>query len=73
VAPDGSEDDQIHFPKESQPCHASLDCLTSFQQALSASLATNPFAHVKMSDIEEAAPENSLTDLSDDKIEIELE
>ena len=32
-----------------------------------------PFADVKMSDIEEAAPENSLTDLSDSEIEIEIE
>ena len=32
-----------------------------------------PFADVKMSDIEEAAPENSLTDLSDREIEIEIE
>ena len=32
-----------------------------------------PFADVTMSDIEEAAPENSLTDLSDNEIEIETE
>ena len=31
------------------------------------------FADVTMSDIEEAAPENSLTDLSDNEIEIEIE
>ena len=32
-----------------------------------------PFADVTMSDIEEAAPANSLTDLSDNEIEIETE
>ena len=32
-----------------------------------------PFADVTMSDIDEAAPENSLTDLSDNEIEIEIE
>ena len=35
--------------------------------------ATNPFADVTMSDIEEAAPENSLIDLSDNEIQIEIE
>ena len=34
-------------------------------------ISTLPFADVTMSDIEEAAPENSLTDLSDKEIEIE--
>ena len=32
-----------------------------------------PFADVTTSDIEEAAPGNSLTDLSDNEIEIEIE
>ena len=52
-----------------------LDRLTSIQQVLSASLATYPFAHVTMPDIEEAAPRNfkSLIDLSDNEIEIESE
>ncbi|CAH3106560.1 unnamed protein product [Porites lobata] len=63
------------FVKEGQPCHTSLDRLTSIQQGLSAFLATNPFAHVTMPDIEEAAKRNfkSLIDLSDNEIEIESE
>ena len=73
VAPDGSKDDQIHCLKEDQLCHAGLDHLTSTQQAVSAPWVTNPFADVTMSDIEEAAPENSLIDLSDNAIEIEIE
>ena len=52
VAPGGSEDDQIHCLKEGQPCHAGLDHLTSIQQAVSPSRATNPFADVSMSDTE---------------------
>ena len=75
VASDGHEDNQIHCLKEVQPCHAGLDRLTSIQQALSGSLATNPFAHVRMSHIEKAAPRNfkSLIDLSNNEIEIEIE
>ncbi|CAH3016848.1 unnamed protein product [Porites evermanni] len=63
------------FVKEGQHCQTGLDRLTSIQQVLSASLATNPFVHVTMSDIEEATPRNfkSLTDLSDNEIEIESE
>ena len=34
---------------------------------------TRPFAHVTMSDIEEAAPDNSFVDLSGNEIEIEIE
>ena len=69
VAPDGSEDDQIHCLKEGQLCHAGLDRLTSIQQAVSASRATDPFADVTLSDIEDAAPESSLIDLCDNEIE----
>ena len=71
VAPDGSEDDQIHCLKEGQLCHAGLDRLTSIQQAVSASRATDPFANVALSDIEDAAPESSLIDFSDNEIEID--
>ena len=72
VVPDGYEDDQIHCLKDGQLCHAGSDRLTSIQQAVSASRATNPFADVTMSDIEGAAPENSLIDLSDNEIELKL-
>ena len=58
VVPDGSEDDQIHCLKEGQPCHAGQDRLASIQQALTASRATDPFADVTVSDVEEAAPES---------------
>ena len=71
VAPDGSEDDQIHCLKEGQPCHAGQDRLASIQQALTASRATDPFADVTLSDVEEAAPERSLIELSDDDIEVD--
>ncbi|CAH3044557.1 unnamed protein product [Porites lobata] len=73
VVPDGYEDDQIHCLKDGQLCHAGTDRLTSIQQAVPASRATNPFADVTMSDIEGAAPDNSLIDLSDNEIEIEIE
>ena len=73
MAPYGYEDDQIHCLKDGQLCHAGSDRLTSIQQAVSASRATNPFAEVTMSDIEGATPENSLIDLSDNEIEIEIE
>ena len=73
VVPDGYEDDQIHCLKDGQLCHAGSDRRTSIQQAVPASRATNPFAEVRMSDIEGAAQENSLTDLSDNEIEIEIE
>ena len=42
--------------------------LTSIQQAVSASRAPNPFAGFTMSDIQEAAPENSLTDFPKDVV-----
>ena len=42
----------------------------SIQQALTASHATDPFADVMLSDVEEAAPESSLTELSDNDIEV---
>ncbi|CAH3028171.1 unnamed protein product, partial [Porites evermanni] len=67
------EDDQIHCLKEGQNCHAGLDRLTFIQQAVFAYRATNPFAQVAMSDIEEATREYSLIDLSDNKMEIETE
>ncbi|RMX42811.1 hypothetical protein pdam_00022497 [Pocillopora damicornis] len=41
---------------EGQPCHAGKDCLASIQQALEASRATDPFADVTLSDVEEEAP-----------------
>ena len=71
VAPDGPEDDQIHCLKEGQPCHAGQDRLASIQQALTASRATDPFADVTLSDVEEAAPDSSLIELSDDNIEVD--
>ena len=43
------------------------------QQALTASRATDPFDDVALSDIEEAAPESSLIELSDDDIEVDWE
>ena len=66
VAPDGSEDDQIHCLKERQQDHPA-----SIQQALTASCATDPFSDVTLSDVEEAAPESSLIELSDDDIEVD--
>ena len=42
--------------------------LTSIQQAVSAFRAPNPFAGFTMSDIQEAAPENSLTDFPKDVV-----
>ena len=45
---------------------------TKLKYAVLASRATNPLADVTMSDIEDAAPENSLIDLSDNEIEIEM-
>ena len=72
VVPDEYEDDQIHCLKDGQLCHTGSDRLTSIQQAVSTSRATNLFADVTMSDIEGAAPENSLIDLSDNEIELKL-
>ena len=46
VSPGGSEDDQIHYLGEGQPCHAGQDRLVSIQQALTASRTTYPFADV---------------------------
>jgi len=71
VAPDRSEDDEIHCLKKSQTCHAGQDCLASIQQALTASRATDPFADVTLLDVEEAAPESSLIELSNDDIEVD--
>ena len=71
VATDGSKDDQIHCLKEGQSCHSGLSRLTSIQQAVSASRATNPFDNITLSDIEDAAQEISLIDLSDNEIEID--
>ena len=71
VAPDGSEDNQIHCLKEGQPCHAGQDRLASIQQALTASRATDPFADVTLSDVKETAPERSLIELSEDDIEVD--
>ena len=73
VAPDGSEDDQIHCLNEGQPCHAGLNRLTFIQQAVSAPRVTNPFADLSMSDIQEATPENFIIDFSDNEIEIKME
>ena len=53
------------------PCHAGRDCLASIQQALTASHAIDPFADVTLSDVEEAAPESSLIELSDNDIEVD--
>ena len=71
MAPDGSKDDQIHCLKKGQPCHAGQDRLGSIQQALTASRATDPLADVTLSDVENAATENSLIELSDDDIEVD--
>ena len=70
MAPDGSEDDQIHCLKEGQPCHTEQDRLASIQQALTASCATDPLGDAMLSDVEEAAPESPLIELSDDDIEV---
>lgn len=43
------------------------------QQALTASRATDPFDDVALSDIEEAASESSLIELSDDDIDSEVD
>ena len=47
------------------------DRLASIQQALTASRATDPFADVTLSDVEEAAPDSLLIELSDDNIEVD--
>ena len=73
MAPDGSEDDQIHCLKEGHPCHTGQDRLASIQQALTASCSTDPFADVTLSDVEEAAPESPLIELSDDDTEVDWE
>ena len=89
VAPNGSEDDQIHCLKKGQPCHARQDHLASTQQALTASCTTDPFTDLTLLekerkekkkkkdltllDVEKAAPESSLTELSKDDIEVDLE
>ena len=71
MALDGSEDDQIHCLKEGQSCHTGQDRLASIQQALTASCATDPFADVTLSEVEEAAPESSLIELGNDDIEVD--
>lgn len=71
VALDGSEDDQIHCLKEGQPCHSGQDRPASIQQALTTSYATDTFSDVMLSDVEEAAAESSLIELSDDDIEVD--
>ena len=62
------------YPKgKCQPCYAGLVHVTiSIQQTLSvsASWLTKPFANVVLSDIEEAAIESSLIDLSNKKNEV---
>ena len=71
VAPDRSEGDQTHCLKEGQPCRVGQDCLASIQQALKGTCATDPFADVMLLDVEEAAPESSLIELSDNDIEVD--
>lgn len=71
VAPDRSEDDQTHCLKEGQPCRVGQDCLASIQQALKGTCATDPFADVMLLDVEEAAPESSLIELSNNDIEVD--
>ena len=61
----------MHCLKEGQPCHVGQDHLASIQQALTASRATDSFADVTLSDVEEAAPDSSLIELSDDNIEVD--
>ena len=49
-------------------------CLKSFgdfRHDLIGFIATDPFANVTLSDVEEAAPESSLIELSDDDIEVD--
>ena len=48
-----------------------LDRFRSVQQAISASRAADPFDDITDSDVEDAAPECSLIDVSDNEIEIE--
>ena len=64
VAGDGSQDNEIHCLKEGQPCHTGLYRLRSVQQMISTSRAADPFADITDSDVEDAAPECSLIDLS---------
>ena len=45
--------------------------MASIQQFLAASRATDPFADVTLSDVEEAAPESSLIELSDNDIKVD--
>ena len=71
VAGDGSQENEIHCMKEGQPCHTGHYRSRSVQQAISASRAADPFADITDSDVEDAAPEYSLIDVSDNEIEIE--
>ena len=54
-----------------QPCNTGLDHLHSVQQVISASRAADLFPDITDSDVENAAPESSLIDISGNEIEIQ--
>ena len=65
VALDGSEDDHIHCFKEDQPCHSGLARIKTVQHAIAQSRERDPFDGITESDVEDAAPDNLVTDESD--------
>ena len=67
VAVDGLEDGHIHCFKENQPCRAGLQRLKVFQLAMSNSRDKDPFDGITESDVEDAAPDSLIIDLSDSR------
>ena len=65
VAVDGSENGHIHCFKGNQPCDAGLERLKVVQQAMSNSRKKNPLDGITESDVEDAAPDSLIIDVSD--------
>ena len=66
VAVDGSENGHIHCFKENEPCDAGLEeRLKVVQQAMSNSREKNPLDGITESDVEDAAPDSLIIDVSD--------
>ena len=65
VAVDGLDDGRIHCFKENQPCRAGLQRLKVVQQAMSNSRDKDPFDGITESDVEDAAPDSLIIDVSD--------
>ena len=68
VAVDGSDDGHIHCFKENQPCRAGLQRLKVVQQAMSNSRDKDPFDGITESDVEDAAPDSLIIDVSDTEV-----